>query len=221
MDSLFNYSRVIKIGKLFRAHSLVTHEHSDHVSGVGRLSRKYNLPVYMTFGTYQGCRDNRYTSIQYIDPNKPFEIDGLHIQPFTVPHDAREPCQFVFSDGAARLGILTDTGSETPYIIETLQSLDALMLECNYDETMLMQGSYPYKLKVRVAGNYGHLDNKQSSTLLKKLDQSKLKHLIGMHISEKNNRMEYANDALCEALGCEKEWMLLASQSGGFGWREI
>ncbi|HIO93502.1 MAG TPA: MBL fold metallo-hydrolase [Leucothrix mucor] len=200
---------------------LVTHEHSDHVSGVGRLSRKYNLPVYATAGTYQSCKDNDFSTILYINPDKPFEIDDLHVQPFPVPHDAREPCQFVFSDGAAKLGILTDVGSETPHIIETLHALDALMLECNYDEAMLMQGSYPYKLKMRVAGNYGHLDNRQSSALLKKLDQSKLKHLVGMHLSEKNNRIEYANSALCEALGCEQDWLLIASQSDGFGWREI
>lgn len=200
---------------------LVTHEHSDHVNGVGRLSRKYNLPVYATVGTYHGCRDNKFVAFKHINTHTSFEIDDLHIQPFPVPHDAREPCQFVFSDGASRLGILTDVGSETPHIIETLSSLDALMLECNYDKDMLMNGSYPYSLKIRVAGKYGHLDNRQSAALLKKLDQTKLKHLVGVHISEKNNLEEYANNALCEALGCEKEWMLLASQNDGFDWREI
>ena len=95
------------------------------------------------------------------------------------------------------------------------------MLECNYDEAMLMNGPYPYGLKVRVAGKYGHLDNLQSASLLAKLDQPKLKHLIAMHISEKNNRTDLAQKALCEALGCEKEWMQLASQSAGFAWCEI
>lgn len=138
-----------------------------------------------------------------------------------MPHDAREPCQFVFSDGAVHLGVLTDTGSETPHIIETLNSLDALLLECNYDQTMLMNGPYPYGLKVRVAGIYGHLDNRQAASLLAKLNQSKLKHLIGMHISEKNNHNDLAKKALCDALGCEKKWMQLASQSAGFAWCEI
>jgi phosphoribosyl 1,2-cyclic phosphodiesterase len=200
---------------------LVTHEHSDHVGGVGRLSRKYKLPVYITTGTHQACRDNKFSATHFINSYQAFAIDDLHIQPFPVPHDAREPCQFVFSDGAVRLGVLTDTGSETPHVIETLNSLDALLLECNYDETMLMNGSYPYGLKVRVAGKYGHLDNRQAASLLAKLNQSKLKHLIGMHISEKNNHNDLVKKALCDALGCDKKWMQLASQSAGFAWREI
>ncbi len=200
---------------------LVTHEHSDHIGGVGRLSRKYKLPVYITAGTHQACCDNKFSATHFIHLHQAFAINDLHIQPFPVPHDAREPCQFVFSDGAVRLGILTDTGSETPHIIETLHSLDALMLECNYDKSMLMNGAYPMILKIRVAGKYGHLDNKQSASLLAKLNQSKLKHLIAMHISEKNNHNDLAKKALCDALGCEKKWVQLASQSAGFAWCEI
>ncbi len=185
------------------------------------MSRKYKLPVYITAGIYQACRDNKFFTTHFINSHQAFAIDDLHIQPFPVPHDAREPCQFVFSDGAVHLGVLTDTGSETPHIIETLNSLDALLLECNYDQTMLMNGPYPYGLKVRVAGIYGHLDNRQAASLLAKLNQSKLKHLIGMHISEKNNHNDLAKKALCDALGCEKKWMQLASQSAGFAWCEI
>ena len=200
---------------------IVTHEHSDHISGVGRLSRKYKIPVWLTAGTWDACRDSDFADTHFVDSHADFEINDIKLHPFPVPHDAREPCQFVFSDGAVRLGVATDLGCYTPHIVKHLNGVDALLLECNYDQNMLLTGEYPLSLKNRVAGIKGHLDNTQATQLLKNLKLPQLKHIIGMHVSEKNNRPEYATYALCEGLGCEQNDVSLACQSDGFSWREI
>ena len=216
-------SRLAKLGR--SAESLnaivITHEHSDHVIGAGRLSRKYQLPVWLTVGTSLVCKDSNFFATHYINSHSDFEIGDIFLHPFPVPHDAREPCQFVFSDGNSRLGIVTDLGCYTPHIISHLNKLDALLLECNYDERMLLNGSYPRTLKQRVSGAAGHLDNVQATELLKKLHLPKLKHIIGMHVSEKNNLPEYALAALCAGLGCSADEVSLATQSSGFDWCEL
>lgn len=143
------------------------------------------------------------------------------MHPFPVPHDAREPCQFVFSDGVSRLGIATDLGSITPHVIAKLSNLDGLLLECNYDGEMLRNGIYTQKLKERVSGDKGHLDNKQATHLLKSIELDKLKHVIGMHVSEKNNTQEYATNALCEGMNCVESEVSIACQVNGFDWREL
>jgi phosphoribosyl 1,2-cyclic phosphodiesterase len=148
-------------------------------------------------------------------------IGDVAVEPIPVPHDAREPCQFVFGDGQYRLGLLTDVGSITPHIETVLSGCDALLLECNYDAGMLAAGSYPPSLKRRVASRYGHLDNEQAAGLLRRIDTSRLQHLVGMHLSENNNTPETARAALCAALGCEYHWIALADQEMGFGWREL
>ncbi len=200
---------------------VVTHEHSDHVIGVGRLSRKYKVPVWMTAGTYQACKDVDFFETHFIDSHSSFEIEDLGLDPFPVPHDAREPCQFIFTDGKSRLGIVTDLGSYTPHVRHHLNKLDALLLECNYDQTMLLNGSYPRTLKDRVAGIQGHLDNYQASELLKSINVTQLRHIVGMHVSEKNNKEEYALNALSLGLGCAEDELSIASQADGFSWREL
>lgn len=200
---------------------MVTHEHADHISGVARLSRKYDIPVWLTVGTWNACRDIVFSDTHFINSHAAFSIGDIQLNPFPVPHDAREPCQFVFSDGACELGIVTDLGCYTPHIIKRLSRLKALLLECNYDHAMLLKGEYPVALKQRVASPRGHLDNRQSSELLKKIDTTQLNHLIGMHVSEKNNQPEFALDALCDGVGCERSDVSLACQVAGFGWREI
>lgn len=200
---------------------LVTHEHGDHAAGVGRLSRRYNIPVWLTVGTCHAMRDVKFAQTHYVNVHQVLEIQDLQITPFPVPHDAREPCQFVFGNGNHKLGILTDVGSHTPLILQMLQRLDALMLECNYDAVMLANGAYPPSLKARVAGRYGHLDNKQSTHLLEQLDLSQLQHLVGMHLSENNNLPDYAYQALCSGVGCEQGWIQLANQADGVGWLDI
>jgi phosphoribosyl 1,2-cyclic phosphodiesterase len=141
------------------------------------------------------------------------------VRPFTVPHDAREPVQFVVSDGAARLGVLTDIGASTAHVEQMLSGLDALVLECNYDLDMLWAGPYPKWLKGRIAGPLGHLDNRQSERLLAALDRSKLKHVLGAHLSQHNNKPELARAALARAMNCAEHWIGIATQADGFDWR--
>ena len=154
---------------------MVTHEHADHIGGVAPFARKFNIPVWLTHGTLAASAAGQFKDSQPLhlfDSHDRFTIGDLEIEPFPVPHDAREPAQFVFGDGARRLGVLTDTGCSTPHIEATLNRCHALVLECNHDAEMLRNGPYPPGLKQRVAGRFGHLDNDAAAELLGKLDTS-------------------------------------------------
>ena len=202
---------------------LVTHEHSDHIGGVARFARKHQLPVWLTHGTAkvfnQGALPNAL--INFVDPHEAFLVGDIQVTPYFVPHDAFEPVQYVFSDGSARLGVLTDTGSITAHIEKKLSGCDALVLECNHDLDMLMNGPYPPSLKKRVAGKFGHLDNLTAASLLAGIDCSRLKHILAAHLSQRNNLPALATAALAGALGCEPGWIGIAEQVNGFDWREI
>jgi phosphoribosyl 1,2-cyclic phosphodiesterase len=200
---------------------LVTHEHSDHISGVARLSRRYGLPVWMTAGTEAVHKGGELASWHCINSHQPFTVGDLQVQPFPVPHDAREPCQFVFSDGRRRLGLLTDVGSITPHMIAALDGLDALVLECNHDPSMLAAGPYPPGLKQRVGGPYGHLSNQQAAELLEKINTSSLQHLVAAHISEQNNLPQLAFDCLTMAVGDNMGAIIVANQPDGMPWLGI
>jgi phosphoribosyl 1,2-cyclic phosphodiesterase len=202
---------------------LVTHEHSDHIGGVARFARKYNIPVWLTHGTAKVLDPPSFPgpSIRFVDPHTSFAVGDIHVTPYFVPHDAYEPVQYVFSDGDVRLGVLTDTGSITAHIENTLSGCDALVLECNHDLDMLMNGSYPASLKKRVSGKFGHLDNCTAASLLTAIDCSKLKHILAAHLSKNNNRPDLASVALADALGCDASWIGIAQQEMGFDWREI
>ena len=200
---------------------LVTHEHGDHIRGVGPLARKYGIPVWTTRGTASHVGLGKLPALHYIDVHQPFELDDIEVQPFPVPHDAREPCQFAFGDGARRLGVLTDTGSTTAHIVEQLSGCDALILECNHDVTMLAKGVFPESLKARGGGRFGHLSNDQAAELLAQLDTQRLQHLVAAHLSEQNNTTALARDALSDALNCETDWIVVAQQESGLGWRSI
>ena len=143
------------------------------------------------------------------------------MQPYAVPHDAAEPVQYVFSNGAKRLGVLTDSGCSTPHIEATLNGCDALVLECNHDNAMLVNGDYPASLKQRVGGRLGHLNNADAAALLARLDSSRLQHIVAAHLSRKNNTRELAVSALSAALNCAADWIAVATQQDGLGWREI
>jgi phosphoribosyl 1,2-cyclic phosphodiesterase len=201
---------------------LVTHEHSDHVAGVFRLALRHELQVWLTPGTLAGLPlDGLAPRTQHIGLDAPFSIGALEVLAFPVPHDAREPVQYVFSDGDHRLGVLTDTGCVTPHIERCLDGCDALVLECNHDSEMLRRGAYPPQLKTRIAGRLGHLDNAAAAALLATLDRRRLQHVVAAHLSEQNNCPELARAALAGALGCESEWIGVADQETGFGWREL
>jgi len=202
---------------------LVTHEHSDHSAGVFRAARRHGLDVYLTHGTLAGMPPDRgiLPKLVMIDSHRPFVIGELEVHPFPVPHDAREPVQFVFSDGRRKLGVLTDTGSVTPHIISMLDGCDALVLECNHDIEMLANGTYPRMLKQRIGGRFGHLDNHATSALLSAIDTSRVQHLVAAHLSLQNNTPELARAALAAAIGCDAQWICVASQDAGFCWREL
>ena len=202
---------------------LVTHEHGDHSGGVARLARKFGLPVWLTHGTLRSLSDklSGVDLIREIDPHRPFTIGDIEITPYPVPHDAAEPVQFAFGDGARRLGVLTDVGSSTPHIEAVLGGCDALVLECNHDSDMLMNGDYPWSLKQRVGGRYGHLNNRDAAAILSRLDRDRLQHLVAAHLSRSNNTAELAVAELSGVLGCEAGWVTVATQQEGFGWREI
>jgi len=202
---------------------LVTHEHDDHGGGVSRLARRYDLPVYLTYGTLValGPRGSMLPRVNLIDSHTPFIIGDLEIHPYPVPHDAREPSQFVFSDGDLRLGLLTDTGDSTPHIQRMLSGIDALVLECNHDLELLMNGPYPQSLKRRISGRLGHLDNGTAARILAGIDCSRLQHFIAAHLSAQNNTPELARSAMSAALKCEPAWVCVATQSEGLDWRQI
>ncbi|MEK7875419.1 MAG: MBL fold metallo-hydrolase [Pseudomonadota bacterium] len=202
---------------------LITHEHDDHIGGAARLARKFGVPVWLTHGTLQAAagRLAGVDAIEVFDCHQRFSVGAIEIEPYTVPHDAREPAQFVFSDGAARLGLLTDAGSLTAHMQAVLSGLDALVLECNHDLDMLWSGSYPQHLKQRIAGKFGHLDNVTAAQLLASIDCGRLKHLIAAHLSQRNNMPELASATLARALNCEQQWIGIATQHDGFGWRSV
>lgn len=202
---------------------VVTHEHSDHIAGVARLARKYSIPIWLTHGTFRAqCKSlSGVPKLTKIDSHCPFAIDGLLMQPFPVPHDAVEPAQYTFSDGAKRLGVLTDIGCSTPHIEAMLSGCDALVLECNHDIALLANSDYPISLKQRVGGRLGHLSNADAAALLARLDYSRLQHIVAAHLSRKNNTSELAIYALSKALDCNPEWIAVAGQDEGLAWREI
>lgn len=200
---------------------LVTHEHGDHIRGVGPLARKYRIPVYLTHGTARHDGLGKIPKYQIIDPHQSFNLNNLEITPVIVPHDAREPVQYTVSDGQRRFGILTDLGSLTPHIIEQYRDCDALMLESNHCPELLQFGPYPPSLKIRVAGNFGHLSNQQAASFLNQMSTDQLQHLVVSHISEKNNDIDRAVTLLADALGCEQDWITVAAQDEVMEWRQI
>jgi phosphoribosyl 1,2-cyclic phosphodiesterase len=202
---------------------LVTHEHGDHADGALPFARRHGLRVWMTHGTSRAVCDGEAqdAALTVIDSNAPFAVGEIEVAPFPVPHDAREPVQFVLGDGARRIGVLTDLGTSTRHVEAMLSGCDALVLECNHDERMLADGRYPGWLKARIAGPFGHLANAAAAGLLAALDRSRLRHVVAAHLSEANNRPELARAALAGALGCAADWIGIAEQAAGLDWRSL
>ncbi|MFT5504090.1 MAG: phosphoribosyl 1,2-cyclic phosphodiesterase [Gammaproteobacteria bacterium] len=197
---------------------LVTHEHSDHCSGVRKLAQRFSIPVWATMGTLKkGLENDCQVSILHGDNS--IQIGSFLIQPVTVPHDAGEPVQFIFQEASGkRFGILTDTGHITRHIVSAYRDLDGLLLEFNYDDEMLESGPYPFTLKQRVSGDLGHLSNQQSMGLLREINLLRLNHLIAAHLSEKNNSVDIVTNAISSLDIAHK---IVADQQQGFGWISI
>ncbi len=201
---------------------LVTHEHGDHIRGVGAVARRYGLPVWMSRGTWQATSFGRIDQLHLFAGHAgSFQLGDLVIEPVPVPHDAREPIQFVFGHGGLRFGLLTDLGSITPRVVAAYDGVDALLLECNHDAEMLAAGPYPPSLQARVGGLYGHLGNHQAADLLGRIDHQRLCHLVAGHLSEKNNSPELAGTALIGVSDALSERLSLLVQDRASDWFAI
>ena len=219
---------VARLGRLQQAPGvidaiLVTHEHSDHIAGVGVYARRYQVPVWMTPGTYEAARHRLgdIPQLNFFDPGDSFSIQDLELTPIPLMHDAKQPCQFVLGDGQYRFAVLTDTGSSNTEIESLISGCDALALECNHDRKMLQNSDYPKSLKQRVAGQMGHLDNDSAANILQSIDCSRLQHFVSVHLSEKNNMPTLVRDTLSSATGWPQETIQLASQDRVSPWRAL
>lgn len=202
---------------------VLTHEHGDHARGAARFAARHGCALWMT----AGCQAMLATagelpgSTRHLVTGRPLAIGDLELMPYPIPHDAREPVQYVISDGRVRLGMLSDAGHVTAHMTQCLDACDALVLECNHDIDRLRQGTYPPPLKARILGRYGHLDNQAAAGLLARLDTSRLQHVVAAHLSEENNTPALARAALAGALGCRPEEIAVADQAHGLDWRHI
>ncbi|RZL93215.1 MAG: MBL fold metallo-hydrolase [Variovorax sp.] len=200
----------------------VTHEHGDHIGCANALARRDRVPVWMSEGTWLATGGHDYQGqLRLARDGVEIAVGDLSLQPFTVPHDAREPLQLVCSDGARRLGVLTDLGHATPYVLARLAGLDALLLECNHDSDLLAQSAYPAFLKHRVGGNYGHLSNAAAGAIARAVSHDRLRHVVAAHLSEQNNRPDIVRRVLAEALGGAEGDMLTANASEGSPWLDV
>ncbi|MGF6720717.1 phosphoribosyl 1,2-cyclic phosphodiesterase [Paraburkholderia sp. GAS41] len=201
---------------------LITHEHSDHIGSALTLARKWSIPLYMSWGTARAVgADEADVDLHVLWGDEAVAIGDVSVLPYTVPHDAREPLQYVLSDGAGRLGVLTDVGTSTPHISAVLGGCDALVLECNHDVRMLAASRYPQSLKARIGGNHGHLNNEAAAEILASLDRSRLRHLVAAHLSQQNNSPELARAAMAGVLGAAATEVVVASQDDGFDWLSL
>jgi phosphoribosyl 1,2-cyclic phosphodiesterase len=199
---------------------LVTHEHADHVHGVGLLARRYNTPVYMSQGTLRGLRKPVEVA-GFLGCGDLLRIGDLEVSAARVEHDAYEPLQYVISDGRRRFGMLTDLGSYDYQLLSRYQDLDALLIEANHCRDLLARGHYPHFLKLRVGGSQGHLNNHQAASLVAELGWQKLQHLVLAHLSSKNNLPHLARQCFVDTLGCDPDWLQVANQDHGLDWRQI
>lgn len=171
----------------------ITHEHSDHIKGLGVIARKYGLPIYATAGTIYEVQVRPSTGMipdilfHQIRSDEEFEIKDMRFSPFAIPHDAAEPVAVKVTADRKSLAVVTDLGSYDSYIQNKLQGLDAILLESNHDVNMLQVGSYPFELKRRILGDYGHLSNVTAGKLMKSIWHKDLKHIVLGHLSKENN----------------------------------
>ena len=197
---------------------LVTHEHADHVHGVGAFARKFRTPVILTHGSYNEKQMGEVPFLKRFNCGEKFSVGTVNIQSVAVPHDAKEPCQYILDSRGLSFGVLTDLGHVTPHIEVLYRDCHALLLEFNHDKKMLESGPYSSKLKARVGGDYGHLSNNQAASLLRRLNLDRLKNLVVSHVSEKNNDPDLAESSALLELS---DWMgniIVAKQDFGFDW---
>lgn len=184
---------------------VITHEHSDHVKGLGVFLRRHEIPLYATAGTIRALHENQmldgveYSLVHEIHAEHIFSVGGLRLLPFSVDHDAAEPVAYRIMSHQKALAVATDMGHFTDKIIEHLLELDAILLESNHDVRMVEAGAYPYHLKRRILGDFGHLSNENAGKLLGKILHDGLKYVLLGHLSRENNFPELAYETVrCE-----------------------
>lgn len=192
---------------------LVTHEHGDHVRGLGPLVRKFSLPVWTTHGTHRALRDSKFSPVNLINAHEPFQIGDIRIEPFPTPHDAAESCQYVFQTANARFACVTDLGVSTSHIEAKIAGCDALLVESNYDDKMLRHGPYPAVLQSRIRSGFGHLGNEQAGELLRQVDSDRLETILLGHLSEKNNTPDAALDTVAKYIERSERLTVLEQHS--------
>ena len=182
---------------------LLTHEHSDHIKGLGVVARKYGIPIYGTKGTLESVKKDN--SLGKIDPSlfceiradERFSVKDLEILPFSISHDAAEPVAYRIEHGERAVGVVTDLGGYNDYTVAHMKDLDAVLLEANHDIRMLQVGKYPYYLKQRILGRKGHLSNENAGRLLCEILHDRLKMVFLGHLSKENNYEELAYQTVC------------------------
>jgi len=181
---------------------IVSHEHSDHIQGVGILSRRYKLPVYISSKTREAAVSQlgNLHDFKKFECGSMFTINDLSIHPFSISHDAKDPCGFTVNQNGTKVGIATDLGIATSMVKEHLKGCTLLILEANHDEQMLINGPYPWPVKQRIKSRIGHLSNAASKTLLNELQHDGLKHVMLAHLSETNNTPQKAVSEVARAL---------------------
>lgn len=185
---------------------VITHEHSDHIKGIGVVSRRYGIPLYATERTWENIMLSGVTG--YIDetlynkitPDRDFLINDLVIHPFNSSHDAVQPVCFTFRKGEKKISVATDLGCYNSYIKEKLAGSNALFIEANHDVEMLKNGSYPAYLKKRILSDRGHLSNEMSGRLVAELVHEDLKYIMLGHLSRENNRPEIAHKTVMNVM---------------------
>ena len=200
----------------------ITHEHGDHIGCAHAFSRRHGTAVWMSEGTWLASGGRDYEErLFFARDGEPIAVGELMLQPFTVPHDAREPLQLRCTDGARHLGVLTDLGHATPHVLAQLTGLDSLLLEFNHDVDMLAVSSYPPFLKQRVGGKWGHLSNHAAAGIASALCHGAMRHLVAAHLSEQNNKPEIVRLAMAQVLGANANEMLTANAAEGTPWLDV
>lgn len=180
----------------------ITHEHSDHIKGLGVMARKYHIPMYATSATIGEIKKKQALGkmedelFHVIKPDIDMHMNTLTLRPFRVSHDAADPVAYRVNSGEKSVAVATDLGGYNEYTIQNLLGLDAILLEANHDVRMLQSGKYPYKLKQRILGKYGHLCNEMSGRLLDTILSDKMKRIFLGHLSNENNYPQLAYESV-------------------------
>ena len=199
----------------------ITHEHGDHIGCAAALALRFELPIWMSSGTYAAIGSPELGNKLHIaQDGEAINVKGLTVMPFTVPHDAREPLQLSCTNGQTKIGILTDLGHATDHVLHHLEGCSTLVLECNHDAELLANSSYPEFLKRRVGGPYGHLSNDSAANIASAVHHNGLKKIVAAHLSLQNNTPALAKSCLMNALNLPwpADEIVLTNAASGCDW---